>query len=98
MSENKKVTLVFFMTFAHIVSIIFMSTGIIMMFEELLPYRAFLSGSDYVQMDFTKGVYFMIATMSTIGYGDFAPAHSIVRGWLTVTLLVVVSIVSTDIT
>lgn len=74
----------------------FMSSGIIMMFEELLPERAFMLSGEFVQMNFLRSVYFMIVTMSTLGYGEFYPGHTYVRLWLMVTLLAYVVILSND--
>lgn len=49
----------------------FMSSAIMMMFEEVMPNRAFYLNGAYTQMDYLKSVYFMVVTMSTLGYGDF---------------------------
>jgi hypothetical protein len=49
-------------------------------------------------MDFIKGLYFMIVTMSTIGYGDIYPGHWLVRNWLSVTLFICVAVISNDLT
>jgi hypothetical protein len=76
----------------------FMSTGIIMMFEELLPTSAFMLNGEFIQMDFIRGLYFMIVTMSTIGYGDIYPGHFYVRIWLMVTLFTCVAVISNDVT
>lgn len=76
----------------------FMSTGIIMMFEELLPSQAFKLYDKYTQMDFIKGLYFMIVTMSTIGYGDIYPGCVWVRIWLMFTLFLSVAVISNDVT
>lgn len=77
-------------------SVMFMSAGIIMMFEELIPKRAFVYSGEYIQMNFITASYFMIVTMSTLGYGDFYPGHYSVRIWLMVTLLAYVGILSND--
>lgn len=68
------------------------------MFEELLPMQAFMLAGEYVQMSFLRGIYFMIVTMSTLGYGEFYPGHTYVRIWLMVTLLAYVVILSNDLT
>ena len=49
-------------------------------------------------MTFLRGIYFMIVTMSTIGYGDYCPAHRYVRVWLMLTLIGYVGILSNDLT
>lgn len=49
-------------------------------------------------MDFTKAIYFMIVTMSSIGYGEFYPAHFVIRIWLMITLLAYVVLLSNDLT
>jgi hypothetical protein len=49
-------------------------------------------------MTFVAGIYFMIVTMSTLGYGDIYPGHYAVRLWLMVTLLAYVAIISNDLT
>lgn len=69
-----------------------------MMFEELLPNSAFKIYDQFTQMDFIKGLYFMIVTMSTIGYGDIYPGHVWVRIWLMCTLFVCVAVISNDVT
>ncbi len=53
---------------------------------------------DYVQMNFVRASYFMIVTMSTLGYGDFYPGHYYVRIWLMGTLIVYVFMLSDDLT
>lgn len=47
-------------------------------------------------MNFVRALYFMVVTMSTIGYGAIYPNHFIVRIWLMVTLLAYVVILSND--
>ena len=47
-------------------------------------------------MNFVRGMYFMVVTMSTLGYGDFYPGHFSVRLWLMGTLLAYVFILSND--
>jgi len=47
-------------------------------------------------MNFLDGFYFMLVTMSSVGYGDYYPAHPVVRAWLTATLLGYVVMLSHD--
>lgn len=49
-------------------------------------------------MNFVRASYFMIVTMSTLGYGDFYPGHFYVRIWLMGTLIVYVFMLSNDLT
>lgn len=49
-------------------------------------------------MTFLNGFYFMLVTMSSVGYGDYYPLHPLVRAWLMVTLVGYVVVLSNDLT
>jgi Ion channel len=70
-SFNERLKIQFLQTILNIVSMMFMSAGIMMMFEEVMPNRSYYLNGAFTRMDYLKAVYFMVVTMSTLGYGDY---------------------------
>ena len=53
--------------------------GVLSVFAYANCYHAFalIEGGELVEIDFLTALYFSIVTLTTLGYGDFAPAESL---------------------
>jgi voltage-gated potassium channel len=66
-----------FFTFYSLLVIIFAS--IYRVLDRLAPGQHFIVENQQASLQFTDSLYFSIVTLSTVGYGDIAPASDLVR-------------------
>ena len=84
---------------SHLFSIIFISTNLLMTIQDFLERGIFLLPSDKIgYINTWQAIYFIIVTLTTLGYGDYVPIDPLVRVMLTILLIFYIAIISRDLT
>ena len=88
-----------FQIISHFFCIIFISTDIFLTIQQIYNEKTIFNmpNGEPGHINPFQALYFVIVTLTTLGYGDFVPNEPIVRIFLTLILIFYIAIVSRDI-
>ena len=80
---------------SHIICLIYTSTNFFVALQEIYDQGLFLTSDDKIDfITYPQSMYFVIVTLTTLGYGDFTPHNPLVRIFLTILLIFYIAIIS----
>ena len=83
----------------HLICLIYTSTNFIVEIQEIYDGKVFiLPNGQTGKLNYPQTMYFIIVTLTTLGYGDITPANSIFRIFITILLISYIGIISRDLT
>ena len=78
-SNDKEIKFRLFNIIFHILSFVILSASLMMTFQELIPEVFEIAISYETEFTFDAALYYVIITITTVGYGDMAPKTSFSR-------------------
>ena len=97
--KNYDVKYEIFKIISHLISILFIATHLLVSAQEFTKSKKIILNSDgeLIHIDFFQGLYFIIVTLTTLGYGDLLPGITEIRIFLAFLLIIFISFISQDI-
>ena len=95
--KNNNTKMEIYKVITHIICLIYTSTNLILEIQQFYGRGIFILPNDSIELiNYPQAIYFVIVTLTTLGYGDIIPSDSTVRIFITILLISYIWIISRD--